>query len=152
MVFLMEKKELLVEIKEKTNAIIIKEFNADGAMLQYNSAGEVKGRYHGIHMETVDVKLKMDGSNEWEVKAIETTKEGDIIMMTGKGTGQQEKPMEGTIMGEVTCMTNSPRLSWLNNSKGSIEGMIDQKSGDINLRIYAAPIKEAAPQVAAPMM
>ena len=36
---------MLAEIKEKTTAAIIKEFNADGAMVQYNSMGEVKGKY-----------------------------------------------------------------------------------------------------------
>ena len=66
MVFLMEKKEMLAEIKEKTNAIIIKEFSQDGAMIQYNSSGEVKGKYHANHVETTDVKMKMDGTNEWE--------------------------------------------------------------------------------------
>jgi len=55
---------MLAEIKEKVNAIIIKEFNKDGAMMQYNSMGEVKGRYHGSHIETVDIMLKMDSTNE----------------------------------------------------------------------------------------
>ena len=64
MVFLMEKQDMLAEIKEKVNAIIIKEFSKDGAMMQYNSMGEVKGRYHGSHIETVDVMLKMDSTNE----------------------------------------------------------------------------------------
>jgi hypothetical protein len=96
--------------------------------------------------------FKMDGTNEWEAKAMETTKEGDVVMMMGKGTGRLEKPMEGIIEGEVTCMTNSPRLSWLNNAKGTIEGMIDQKNGDISLKIYAIEAKAEIPQVAAPMM
>ena len=42
----MEKREPIAEIKEKVDAIIIKEFNQNGAILQYNSSGEVKGRYH----------------------------------------------------------------------------------------------------------
>src|SRR5450756_925784 len=98
----MEKREMLAEIKEKTSAVIIKEFNADGALVQYNSMGEVKGKYHGNHMETVDVKLKMDGTNEWEVKAMETTKEGDVVMITGRGTGRQENAVEGSFKDEVT--------------------------------------------------
>ena len=149
----MEKKEIFAEIKEKATAVIIKEFNPEGAMLQYNSIGEVKGKYHGNHLETVDVKLKMDGTNEWEVKAMETTKEGDVVMITGNGTGRQENAMEGSFKGEVTYMTNSPRLSWLNNTKGWVEGMTDQKNNESTMKIYAESTKkEKTPQVTAPMM
>ena len=144
---------MLAEIKEKTTAVIIKEFNADGAMIQYNSMGEVKGKYHGIHMETADVKLKMDGTNEWDVKAMETTKEGDVVMATGSGTGRQENAMEGSFSGEVTYMTNSPRLSWLNNTKGWVEGRTDQRNLEATIKVYAPAAKnEKTPQVAAPMM
>ena len=153
MVFLNGKREMLAEIKEKTSVVIIKEFNTDGAMIQYNSIGEVKGKYHGNHIETVDVKLKMDGTNEWEVKAMETTKDGDVVMITGGGTGRQENAMEGSFKGEVTYMTNSPRLSWLNNTKGWVEGMMDQKNGEATMTVYPASAKaETTPQVAAPMM
>lgn len=149
----MEKREMLAEIKEKTSAVIIKEFNTDGALVQYNSMGEVKGKYHGNHMETVDVKLKMDGTNEWEVKAMETTKEGDVVMITGRGTGRQENAVEGSFKGEVTYMTHSPRLSWLNNTKGWVEGMMDQKNGEAIMKVYPVPAKaETTPQVVAPMM
>ena len=133
---LMEKKEMIGEIKEKTIVAIIKEFVADGAMLQYNSVGEFKGKYHANHLETVDVKLKMDGTNEWEVRAMETTMEGDVVMITGKGTGKQENAMEGSFKGEVTYMTNSPRLSWLNNTKAWVEGMTNLKSNEVTMKIY----------------
>jgi len=151
MVFLMEKQDMLAEIKEKVNAIIIKEFNKDGAMMQYNSMGEVKGRYHGSHIETVDIMLKMDSTNEWEVRAIEMTKESDIVMITGKGTGRQESVMTGSFKGEVTYMTNSPRLTWLNNTKGWVEGMMDQRNNEATMKILQEKPK-AAEVVAAPMM
>jgi len=128
----MEKKEMLVEIKEKTNAVIIKEFSQDGAMIQYNSSGEAKGKYHANHVETTDVKMKMDGTNEWESRAMEMTKEGDVIMIWGKGTGQQNN-----FMGEVTYMTNSPRLSWLNNTKAKVEGMTDLKNNEATIKVWA---------------
>jgi hypothetical protein len=147
----MEKRDLLGEIKEKTNAVIIKEFAADGAMIQYNSIGEVKGRYHANHIETADVKLKMDGTNEWEVRAMEMTKEGDVIMISGKGSGKQETAMTGSFKGEVTYMTNSPRLTWLNNTKGWVEGMTDQKNNEATMKIYQEK-PMATETVAAPMM
>ena len=128
----MEKKEMLAEIKEKTDAVIIKEFQPDGAWIEYNSSGEVKGKYHANHIETTEVKLKMDGTNEWESRAMELTKEGDVIMMTGKGTGRLN-----TFIGEVTYMTNSPRLSWLNNTKARIEGVTDAKANQATMKIWS---------------
>ena len=127
----MEKKDMM-EIKEKTDAVIIKEFNPDGAVVEYNSSGEVKGnRFHANHMETVDVTMKMDGSNEWESRAIEMTKEGDVVMITGKGTGRQN-----TFTGEYMYMTNSPRLSWLNNTKARVEGVSDMKNYTATLKVW----------------
>lgn len=142
---------MLGEIKEKTQAVIIKEFAADGAWIEYNSMGEFKGpSYHANHMETAEVKMKMDGTNEWEIKAVEMTKEGDAIMITGKGTGKQErdKPMEGTFSGEVTFMTNSPRLSSINNTKGWIEGIT--KGDEAEIKVW--PAKTQTATAAAPMM
>jgi hypothetical protein len=150
-VFFMEKREILAEIKEKADAIIIKEFRPDGALMQYNSTGEVKGRYHANHIETVDLKLNMDGTNEWEVRAMETTKEGDVVMVSGKGTGKQENAMEGSFKGEVTFMTNSSRLSWLNNTKAWVEGMTDQKNNESNMKVYVEK-PQATATVAAPIM
>jgi hypothetical protein len=74
---------------------------------------------------------------------MEMTKEGDVVMVTGKGTGQQNN-----FMGEVTYMTNSPRLSWLNNTKAKVEGMTDMKNNEATIKIY--PEKQAT--VVAPMM
>jgi len=147
MVFLMEKKDML-EIKEKTNAVIIKEFRPDAALIQYNSSGEVRGaRYHASHVETVDVTMKMDGKNEWESRAMQTTKDGDVVMIVGKGTGQGN-----TFTGEATYMTNSPRLSWLNNMKAHVEGSSDMRSGEATLRIWPEKKMEAAAEAAPAMM
>ena len=139
---------MLAEIKEKTNAVVIKEFSPDGvATIQYNSSGEVKGKYHANHVETTDVKMKMDGKNEWETRALEMTKEGDVIMLTGKGTGQQNN-----FMGEFTYMTNSAKLSWLNNTKATVEGTTDMKNNEATIKIYPEKQPEKQATFAAPMM
>jgi hypothetical protein len=127
----LEKKDMIAEIKLRTNAVVIKEFNPEGALVQYNSTGEVKGKYHATHLETTDVKMKMDGSSEWESRALEMTKEGDVIMISGKGTG-----MQNNFTGEVAYMTNSPRLSWLNDTIGRLEGFTDMKNNEATLRIW----------------
>ena len=144
---------MIAEIKERANAVIIKEFNPDGALIEYNSSGEVKGKYHASHLETVDVKMKMDGTNEWEMRAMEMTKEGDVVMITGKGTGQQNN-----FTGELAYMTNSSRLSWLNNTKARVEGVTDMKNNEATLRVWAEkqemvpPSTPAPTQTPAPMM
>ncbi|MGD6933404.1 MAG: hypothetical protein ACQCN5_04270 [Candidatus Bathyarchaeia archaeon] len=144
----MEKREPIAEIKEKIDAIIIKDFNQDGASMQYNSSGEVKGRYHAIHSETSEVNFRRDGTLEWQVKAAETTKEGDNIMFTGNGTGLQEPGMTGSIKGQVVAMTNSSRLSWINNLRIDVDGKIDQKNKEISMKYYLAMQQE----VSAPAM
>jgi hypothetical protein len=85
--------------------------------------------------------MKTDGTNEWESRSIEMTKEGDVIMMWGKGTGKQNN-----FMGEVTIMTNSPRLSWLNNTKAIVEGMIDMKSNEATVKVWSEKQEKAEHQ------
>lgn len=134
----MEKEELLLEVKEKTTAIVIKEFSPSGAKIQYNSMGEVKGKYSGAHIETTDVLQKMDGTYDWASRAIETTKEGDTLLVSGNGTGRQAIGSTiGTLQGESTCITNSQRLSWLNNTKVKVEGTFDSRKNEINLKVFA---------------
>jgi len=140
----MEKREPIAELKEKIDAIVIKDFNKDSANLQYNSTGEVKGRYHAIHAETVDINLRTDGTLDWEVRAAEITKEGDNIMISGNGTGLQEPDMTSSIRGQVVCMTNSSRISWLNNLRVDVDGKIDQKNKEISMKMYMA-MKQVAP-------
>jgi hypothetical protein len=90
--------------------------------------------------------MKMDGTNEWESRAVEMTREGDTVMVQGKGTG-----VGNTFKGEVTYMTNSPRLNWLNNTKAMVEGTTDMKTNEATMKIYQEKPKTAE-SVAAPMM
>ena len=41
-------------------------------------------------------------------------------------------------------MTNSPRLSWLNNTKAKVEGMIDLKSNEATIKVWAEKQATAA--------
>src|SRR5512138_3738404 len=100
--------EQIFEIKDKTVVTIIKEIMKDGIKMQYNAVGEVTGKYIAAHIETVDIIQRMDGTNEWESRAIDSTKEGDMVVISGKGAGK----MMG-FQGEYKYMTNSPKLAWL---------------------------------------
>jgi hypothetical protein len=95
--------------------------------------------------------MKMDGSNDWEVRAMDTTKEGGIVIITGKGTGQQQKENTGSFSGEVTYMTASRKLSWLNSTKGWVEGTMDLKNGEATIKVYEEKQKPSE-TVAVPMM
>ncbi len=136
--------ELILEIKDKNSVTIIKEFTNDGAKLQFNSVGETKGRYQAQHTETVDIIQKIDGTNDWESRAIDVTRDGDTIMISGNGTGRME-----TFQGEYKFMTTSKNLAWLNSSKAYAEGSSDMRSGVATIKVYA--VKEEAAKAAAPM-
>jgi hypothetical protein len=116
----------------------------DGVKIQFNSIGESKGRYQAQHTETVDILRKMDGTNEWESRVIDVTREGDTIMISGKGVGKMD-----TFQGEYTFMTQSPKLAWLNSSKPYAEGMTDMRSNQATIKIYA--VREEMTHPAAPM-
>jgi hypothetical protein len=85
----------------------------------------------------------MDGTYDWESRAMETSKEGDVAMVSGKGTGRQA--LGSTIRnfeGESTCMTMSPRLGWLNSAKIRVEGTYDSKNMETHIKAYM--LKQAA--------
>jgi hypothetical protein len=148
----MEKRDLFVEIKEKSTANIIQEFSQDGARYQLNSAGEIKGKFSATYNETADVVQRMDGSNSWNVRGMAMTKEGDVVMVSGSGTGRiTPGSTHGTVQGECTFMTMSPNLSWLNNTKGQVEGTTNLRNGDTDIKVYSIPQKPMQ-AAAAPVM
>ena len=128
----MNKGELWFEVKEKATSRVIKEFSDAGAKFQYNAEGEVTGKYSGKHIETVDIVLKRDGTNEFEWRAIEFTKEGDTVMFWGKGTGKQ-----GGFQGEISYMTGSKKLAWLNSAKGWAEGTANLMTNETVFKVYS---------------
>ena len=113
----MSKGELIVELKSKNTTTTIKDITPVGVRLEFNSEGEVKGSFNAAHMETVSVLAKSDGTNEWEAKIIEMTKDGDMVIAMSKGTGRQESPTVGRFEGDVTFQTSSKKLAWLNTTK-----------------------------------
>ena len=131
------KGELLIELHAKGTSTTIKEISPNGVKLEINDTGQVKGRYDAAHIETVNVFYKTDGSDEWETKAIHTTKEGDFIVIWGNGKGKPAGPTSVGYEGEVHFMTNSHRLSWLNNTTGWIEGVGDNATGESASKVYA---------------
>ncbi len=121
----------------KAVSTTIKEVSPAGVRLEVNDRGEVKGKYHAVHINTVNVLVKPDGTNEWESKAIETTKEGDMVVLWGSGKGPAAYLGADSWEGEVHYMTTSPRLAWLNNTTAWVEGTGNGATGECQGKVYA---------------
>src|SRR5256886_14105859 len=130
------KGELLFEFKAKNNSTSIKYIGPNGVQLQMNDHGEVSGKYPSGHIDTVSVNLKTDGTNEWQLKSIHNTKDGDIVVVWGGGKGRMTSSQTGTWDGEVHFMTQSPKLAWLNNSTGWVERQGKMFTGESSGKIY----------------
>ncbi len=132
----MTKGELLYEVKSKNVTVTIKDIGANGIQLEMNDRGEISGKLHGNHMDTVNVNMKTDGSNEWQVKSIMNTKDGDMIVAWCGGNGQMAGPQTGNWTGELHFMTQSPKLAYLNNTTGWVEGQGNMSTGESSAKIY----------------
>ena len=133
----MEKGQLLAETQEKILSTTIKEITPFGNKLEFNLAGQVAGAlYAGQHIETANVLLKNDGTLEGEFKAIETTKEGDVLVFSAKGVGKQTGISTASVEIEALILTQSKRLAQLNNSWIRIDGTADFGAGDVRLKYY----------------
>ncbi len=133
----MQKGELLYELHAKNVSTTIKDIGPNGIQLEMNDRGEFSGKLHGNHIDTVTVNQKTDGTNEWQLKSIMNTKDGDMVVVWGSGKGRMSGPTTGNWEGELHFMTQSPKLSWLNNSTGWAEGQGNMATGESHGKIYA---------------
>jgi hypothetical protein len=130
------KGELLYEIKSKNSTTTIKDIGPNGIQLEFNDHGEIHGKLQGGHMDTVSVNIKTDGSNEWSVKSLMNTKDGDMVVVWGGGKGMATGPKGANWTGELHFMTQSPKLSYLNNTTGWVEGQGNMATGESSAKVY----------------
>ena len=130
------KGELLYEVHSKNQSVTIKDIGQNGIQLEMNDQGEIKGKFHGSHIDTVSVNVKTDGTNEWSVKSIMNTKDGDMVVVQGGGKGKMASPQTGTWEGELHFMTQSPKLAYLNNTTGWVEGSGNMATGESSAKVY----------------
>src|SRR5271155_1096065 len=105
------KKEPMATTQEKVLSRTIKEITPFGVRIELNLEGRVSGElFTAQHMETVSLFQKTDGTFENEARAIETTKEGDVLVISFKGTGKQTGLTTLWGEGEGIIMTQSKRL------------------------------------------
>ena len=132
------KRELIGEIRAKIVSTTIKELTPQGVKLEVNGEGGMTGpQLNAKLVETINVLQKMDGSMEWDDKAIFMTMDGDTLVASGKGTGKATSPT--TYRGEAigVLMTQSPKLESLNGKKFTTEVTGDRATGEYNIKLWS---------------
>src|SRR6266550_4550229 len=95
---------------------------------QQQTKGEVIAELRG---KTDSFSIKDIGANGIKMAG------KDMVVATSHGKGRNNA--DGTIWfeGEQKYMTQSPSLSWLNNTKGWIEGTASQADQTFTAKVYA---------------
>ncbi len=127
----------MYEIQGKTVTRAVKEITPHGVKLQMGDETQCTGKVNAEWLDTFDVFMKVDGTHDLESKGTQTTREGDFIAVSGRGTSRMTSPSTGTWQGELVFMTQSPKLSWLNNTKGWVEGSFDMAQRTYHERVSA---------------
>jgi hypothetical protein len=128
--------ELLLTLKAKNTTRTVKDFSAAGISLEDNFEGESTGVYNASHYGTITVLIRPDGTNEYEVRQIDTTKDGDVILLYFTGKSVRETPTHNKFVGDNTFQTASTSLAWLNDLKARHEGEYNPATGIETLRVY----------------
>jgi hypothetical protein len=130
--------ELLGEIRGKTVSRSIKDITPLGIRLELNNEGKFAGgKYLANHIETVNVFQNLNGSLQWETKALEMTTEGDTVVISARGTGKATGPSTIWAEGEAVYLTQSPRLAWLNTTKARLEVTANNETGEFEIKVYS---------------
>jgi len=132
-----EKGMLLGKAHLKYPPYTIKEVAPFGVVVEANGVGNFTGVYNATENETCTMFLRMDGTFDWRLKVIQSTNEGDLIAGIGQGTGKVTGPKLQKGEGEVLTMTQSPRLSWLNNKKWRFEYTLDASTTEYDEKFFA---------------
>jgi PKD repeat protein len=130
------KEELLLELKAKNTTRTVKDFSSEGIRLEDNLEGESKGVYNASFYGTINLLAKPDGTIDYEVRQIDTTSDGDTVLLYFKGKSIIESPTHNKFVGENTFQTSSKKLAWLNGIKARHEGEYNPVAGENNFRVY----------------
>ncbi len=111
-----KKSDILIKANATSSRIL--EISQNGIRIEMTNKGTITGKYRGIHWDTVEIQWNLDGTSSWEVKMIEMTDKGDMLVGTGSGTGEPPNSRGiAKLRGEGTIMTASPRLLELNGKR-----------------------------------
>ncbi len=130
------KEELLLELKGRNTTRTIKDFSPEGIRLENNLEGESKGVYNASFYGTITLLSKPDRTIDYEVRQIDTTSDGDTILVYYKGKSIIDSTTHNHFVGQTTFQTQSKKLAWLNAIKGRVEGEYNPVIGQNTFRIY----------------
>jgi len=130
------KGEVIAELRGKTDSFSIKDISSNGVKMENNDMGQITGKYQANFMETTIINMKNDGTSEWEGKGIQMAGK-DMVVAVSHGKGKTTADGKIWFEGDVKYMTQSPSLSWLNNTKGWIEGSANQVDQTFTAKVYA---------------
>jgi hypothetical protein len=130
------KGEVIAELRGKTDSFSIKDISSNGVKMENNDMGQITGKYQANFMETTIINMKNDGTSEWEGKGIQMAGK-DMVVAVSHGKGKTTADGKIWFEGDVKYMTQSPSLSWLNNTKGWIEGSANQADQTFTAKVYA---------------
>lgn len=107
-----------IVIKTGLTSFRILEIGQSGVRTELNDKGTITGRYSGTQWDTVESQMNADGTSSWQVKFIQMTNKGDMLVGTGSGTGAAPDSKGNSVLkGEGTLMTMSQRLADLNGKR-----------------------------------
>jgi hypothetical protein len=130
-------KELLFEGKENASSINVREFGPQGARLDVNLSGKVSGKVDGLIISTHNSLVKGDGTAEADMRSL-IFSHGEPVFMLGMATGKIVDPAPiSQVQIDVTFRTPSQRLSFLNTTKGWVEGLNNLSTGEFTFKVYA---------------
>jgi hypothetical protein len=92
--------------------------------------------YNASFYGTINLLAKPDGTIDYEVRQIDTTSDGDTVLLYFKGKSIIESPTHNKFVGENTFQTSSKKLAWLNGIKARHEGEYNPVAGENNFRVY----------------
>ena len=130
------KGEVIAELRGKTDSFSIKDISSSGFKMENNEVGQITGKYQANFMETISINVKTDGTSEWEGRSIQMAGQ-DMIVATSRGKGRNTGQGTVAFEGDVKYMTQSKNLSWLNSTKGWIEGIANQADQSFTAKVYA---------------
>ncbi len=133
----LQRGDAIASLHTKITSSTIKEVSPNGLIIEHNLVGEATGLYSARHNETMTVFFKNDRTYEWNTKFTQTTKEGDFISGTGRGTGSMFGQNLHNEDGEIVFSTQSLRLSWLNNRKARFLSNGDMTNGESYATVIA---------------
>jgi hypothetical protein len=111
-----------IVIKAKNTSFRILEIGQNGIRAELCSKGTITGKYRGTHWDTVEMQMNQDGTSSWQVKFMQMTDKGEVLVGTGGGTGEAaNKKGIAKLKGEGTHMTTSERLAGLTGDRWTCE-------------------------------